>query len=64
MGNLSGEYYLSFSIPEPVEGSWSLAVRFANTNYFSSGEHPVGKIGVNHIIDDGSINPNSFDSLD
>lgn len=58
----TGEYILAFSINDPLGGNLP-AVRFANTNYFNGGRHPIGIIGVNCTPAETRLDPNSFDDI-
>jgi hypothetical protein len=53
-----GEYIIAISILDPAGMVPSL--RFANTNYFEGGVHPVGYIGIGCRIRNFTINPSLF----
>lgn len=56
-----GKYILAISILDPA--GMVPSVRFANTNYFEGGIHPVGYIGINRYLKDYEINPSTFSDL-
>ncbi len=56
-----GKYILAISILDPA--GMVPSVRFANTNYFEGGIHPVGYIGINSNIKDCKIDPSTFSDL-
>lgn len=49
----TGEYILALSIVDPSSNRPS--ARFAIKNYYNGGWHPIGKVGVNKIIDNFAI---------
>jgi hypothetical protein len=62
MGNsLQGKYILAVACLDPAGDKPSL--RFANTNYFNGGYHPIGYVGVNSDVKDFSINEIAFDDI-
>ncbi|WP_168119961.1 DUF4832 domain-containing protein [Paenibacillus sp. HB172176] len=59
-GNLAnGTYTLALSILDPA--GWKPSVRFANTNYYTGGYTPIGKVGIGG--DPANQNLGSFNSL-
>jgi hypothetical protein len=56
-----GEYILALSILDPAGNI--PAVRFAITNYFKGGRHPIGKIGVNKTLSSFKLEETMFDDL-
>lgn len=56
-----GEYILALSIVDPAGGLPS--VRFANTNYFNGGYHPMGRIGVGMTPSTCELPTTSFDDI-
>jgi len=54
-----GEYILALAILDPAGNRPS--ARFAIKNYFNGGRHPIGKIGVNQMIDSYTIS--GFDDI-
>jgi hypothetical protein len=53
-----GKYIVAVSILDPAGMTPSL--RFANTNYFEGGVHPVGYIGIGCRLKDFGISPSDF----
>jgi len=53
-----GKYIIAVSILDPAGMAPSL--RFANTNYFEGGVHPVGFIGVGRRIKNFTLDPSVF----
>ena len=56
-----GEYIIAISILDPA-GNLP-AVRFAIKNYFTGGRHPIGKIGINKVLQNFELNDKVFDDL-
>ena len=56
-----GKYIIAVSILDPAGMAPSL--RFANTNYFEGGVHPVGFIGVGRRINDFALDPSGFNNI-
>ena len=57
----SGKYIISISVLDPSGMKPSL--RFAITNYFEGGRHPMGYIGVDKLIDKYEISGGQFSNL-
>lgn len=57
----SGEYILFFSVLDPAGNV--PALRFANTNYFAGGRHPVGRIGILADVQSVVLDSALFDDL-
>jgi hypothetical protein len=55
----SGEYLLALAILDPAGNRPS--ARFAIKNYYHGGRHPIGRVGVNQMIDSFSVS--GFDDL-
>ncbi|SEO63631.1 Copper amine oxidase N-terminal domain-containing protein [Paenibacillus sp. OV219] len=55
----NGTYILSLSILDPA--GWKPSVRFANTNYYTGGSTPIGKVGIGNNPTDQNLG--SFASL-
>ncbi|RED63281.1 fibronectin type III domain protein [Cohnella lupini] len=58
-GLANGTYTLALAILDP--SGWKPSVRFANTNYYSGGRTPIGKVGIGG--DPSDQNLGSFNSL-
>ncbi len=56
-----GKYILALSILDPA--GMQPSIRFANSNYFSGGYHPIGYIGVKKKISNFKIDENLFTDL-
>ncbi len=56
-----GEYIVALSILDPAGNV--PALRFANTNYFAGGLHPIGRIGLMSEVRTVLLNPYQFDDL-
>jgi hypothetical protein len=56
-----GEYIIALSILDPAGNV--PAVRFAVTNYFNGGRHPIGKIGVDKSLKDFKLKETDFDDM-
>jgi hypothetical protein len=57
----NGEYIIALAIVDPA--GMQPSVRFANTNYFEGGIHPVGYIGWNRTVKTPYLNPETFADL-
>ncbi len=53
-----GKYLLALAICDPA--NQKPAVKFATSQYFLGGNHPIGYIGVEMKVDDAAINPALF----
>ena len=56
-----GRYILALGILDPACGRPT--VRFANTNYFTGGYHPLGYVGVGESESAPALDPADFDDL-
>lgn len=56
-----GEYVLALSILDPACNL--PCVRFAMTNYYTGGRHPIGMVGVRTMISDHRLDPSTFDDM-
>jgi hypothetical protein len=57
----SGEYIVALAVLDPAGNV--PALRFANTNYFTGGLHPIGRIGIMTEIRTFMLDPLQFDDL-
>ena len=57
----AGRYILALGVLDPACGRPSL--RFANTNYFTGGYHPLGYVGAGRPECDPALDPARFDDL-
>lgn len=57
----SSEYIVALAILDPA--GMRPAARFAIKNYFNGGRHPIGKVGVETVISNYTIDVNDFDDL-
>jgi hypothetical protein len=57
----SGEYIVALAVLDPTGNV--PALRFANTNYFTGGLHPIGRIGIMTEIRTFMLDPLQFDDL-
>ena len=57
----AGRYILALGILDPACGRPT--VRFANTNYFTGGFHPLGYVGVGQEENTPALDPGTFDDL-
>ena len=58
---LTGRYILALGILDPACGRPT--VRFANTNYYNGGYHPLGYVGVGIQEQQPALDPKDFDDL-
>ncbi|MEX0680775.1 MAG: DUF4832 domain-containing protein [Balneolales bacterium] len=54
-----GEYILALAILDPA--GMVPSVKFATRQYFTGGNHPIGKIGLGTEIGEAELNPDEFD---